>query len=156
MKITNIITSLIIIALMGGSLAYAEIPFAKHQIDGDFDGASGAYAIDIDDDGDIDVLGTADYADDICWWENDGSENFTKHTIDSEFDGAISVYAIDLDKDGDVDVLGAALEADNICWWENDGSENSPSIRRRSLMIILTELGMSALSIWMAMAILMS
>ena len=123
MKIT-IITSLIIIALIGGSLAYAEIPFVKHQIDGVFDGASDAYAIDIDGDGDIDVLGTALYADDVCWWENDGSESFAKHTIDSSFDEAIAVYAIDLDKDGDVDILGTAREADDICWWENDGSEN--------------------------------
>ncbi|KPJ73734.1 hypothetical protein AMJ52_03305, partial [candidate division TA06 bacterium DG_78] len=79
--------------------------------------------IDIEPDGDIDVLGAA-YGDGITWWENDGNENFTEHTIASDFSSAWSVYAIDIEPDGDVDVLGAAFVADDITWWENDGNEN--------------------------------
>jgi hypothetical protein len=78
----------------------------------------------VDGDGDVDVLGAANNADDITWWENDGSENFTEHVIDGDFGYASSVYATDVDGDGDVDVLGAANSADDITWWENDGSEN--------------------------------
>jgi len=100
------------------------ITFLKHTIDYAFDGAISVYATDVDGDGDVDVLGIADLADDIAWWENDGSQNFTKYTIDGSFSGASSVYAIDVDGDGDVDVLGAAELADDIAWWENDGSEN--------------------------------
>ena len=53
-----------------------------------FDGAHSVYATDMDGDGDMDVLGAACFADDITWWENDGSESFTRHTIDGDFDGA--------------------------------------------------------------------
>jgi len=97
--------------------------FTKHTIDDDFSGASSVYATDVDGDGDVDILGAARGADEICWWKNDGEENFTKHTIDDNFDGAYDVYATDLDGDGDVDILGAAQNADDIVWWENEGSQ---------------------------------
>jgi hypothetical protein len=112
------------IAVTIPSASYAQINWAEHVIDGFFNGACSIYAIDLDSDGDIDVLGAANLANDITWWENDGSENFTEHTIDDSFNGAWSVFAIDLDSDGDIDVLGAANAADDITWWENDGSEN--------------------------------
>ena len=98
--------------------------FTEYTIDDNYDGAISVYAIDLDNDNDVDVLGTAWEAGEIVWWENDGNENFTKYTIDLYFSGAAAVYAIDLDDDDDVDVLGAAYEADEITWWENDG--NSP------------------------------
>ncbi|KPJ70531.1 hypothetical protein AMJ52_09830 [candidate division TA06 bacterium DG_78] len=102
----------------------AQIGWTEHFIADNFDGALPVYAIDLDDDGDIDVLGAAYHDDDITWWENDGNENFTEHTIADNFDGANSVYAIDLDDDDDIDVLGTAHDADDITWWENDGDEN--------------------------------
>jgi len=104
--------------------AQAPIPFIEHTIDGSFSGACSVYATDVDGDGDVDVLGAALYANDITWWENDGSEHFTEHTIDGNFNGAHSVYATDVDSDGDMDVLGAAWLADDVTWWENDGSEH--------------------------------
>jgi len=80
----------------------------------------------MDNDGDMDVLGAAGVADDITWWENDGSESFTKRTIDGDFDTAQTVFATDLDGDGDIDVLGAAQAADDITWWEND--DDAPTL----------------------------
>jgi hypothetical protein len=127
------ITMLVVMLLpqRGSSLApsaptLGRIPFTEHTIDGDFLNAKSVYATDVDGDGDVDILGAASVFDDeaICWWENDGSQNFAKHIITSNFDMAYAVYAIDVDGDGDVDVLGAALAADDIAWWENDGSEN--------------------------------
>jgi hypothetical protein len=102
----------------------AQINWTGHLIGGNFEGAYSVYAIDLDGDGDVDVLGAAYLADDITWWENDGSENFTQHTIADNFDGAYSVYAIDLDGDEDIDVLGMAFYAGDITWWENDGNQN--------------------------------
>lgn len=89
-----------------------------------FDGATAVFSMDMDGDGDSDVLGAAANANDITWWENDGSEGFTAHIIDGSFGGADDVYAADLDGDGDTDVLGAADGAGEIAWWENNGSEN--------------------------------
>jgi len=105
----------------GESRSRTSPTWSQHTIDGSFNGASFVYAVDINGDGDLDVLATANTADDITWWENDGSESFTEHTIDGTFDGARSAYAIDLDDDGDMDVLGAADQADDITWWENLG-----------------------------------
>ncbi len=99
--------------------------WTEHTIDTLFDGANSVFAIDLDDDGDVDVLGAAFYADEITWWENDGNENLTEHTIDSTFEGASGVFAIDINGDNDIDVLGAAGWPDHsITWWENDGNEN--------------------------------
>ncbi|MDP8285894.1 MAG: FG-GAP-like repeat-containing protein, partial [Candidatus Electryonea clarkiae] len=98
--------------------------FIKHSIAADFGEFMDAYAIDMDDDGDIDVLGVTGNDDDIAWWENDGNQNFTVHTIDDEFEVAYDVYAIDMDIDGDMDVIGAGRDEDEIVWWENDGNQN--------------------------------
>ncbi len=100
------------------------VSFAEHIIDTNFAGAHSVYATDLDSDGDVDVLAVGFYADEVAWWENDGSQGFTKHVVDSNFDGAYRVHATDLDLDGDVDILGAARDAGDITWWENDGDEN--------------------------------
>jgi len=100
------------------------IPFIEHVVAENFDGAQGVYAVDLDSDTDLDILGAAYIDDKIVWWENDGSENFTEHIITESYSGAYSVYAIDLDEDGDTDILSVALIADDITWWENDGSES--------------------------------
>jgi hypothetical protein len=105
------------------------IHWTEHIIDDYFQSAKSVYSEDIDNDGDMDVLGAAYHADDITWWENvDGlGTAWNEHTVDGNFDGARSVYAEDIDDDGDMDILGAAsLDDNNIIWWENaDGSGTS-------------------------------
>ena len=106
----------------------AGIYWTEHTVDGSFGGASSVYAIDVDGDGDVDVLGAARLADDITWWENsDGTgTSWIEHTVEGSFNEAISVYATDLDGDGDIDVLGAAHNVNDITWWENtDGTGTS-------------------------------
>ena len=100
------------------------LTFTEHTIAGNFDGANSIYATDMDNDGDMDILGTALFADDITWWENDGNQNFSEHSIALNFNGANSVFASDMDNDGDIDVLSTACFADDITWWENDGNQN--------------------------------
>lgn len=96
-------------------------------LDAAFDGAEWVAAVDIDGDGDLDVLGAAFDANTIAWWENtagDGSA-WTKITIDAAFTGARSVDAADIDGDGDLDILGAAATDDTIAWWENTAGDGS-------------------------------
>jgi hypothetical protein len=104
--------------------------FTKHTIVADFNDAISAFVADMDDDGDVDVLGASYEDDDICWWENlDGSgTRWTEHPIDTLFDGANSIYAIDLDKDGDMDILGTGAICSEVVYWDNDGSENFTKI----------------------------
>ena len=85
--------------------------FSKNTVANNYNGAADIYASDLDGDGDMDILGAAQVADDITWWENDGDESFTKRTIDGSFNGARAVHAADVDGDGDIDVLGAAETA---------------------------------------------
>ncbi len=96
--------------------------FTEHSIsinaDGGSDGGIEVYALDLDNDGDLDVL-SASYDDDkIAWYENDGSENFTEHIISLKANGAYSVYALDVDGDGDNDVLSASSLDNKIAWYE--------------------------------------
>ena len=68
------------------------------------------FGIDLDGDGDVDVLSASQYDDTIAWYENlDGSGgSWSYHEISTAADGARSVFGIDLDGDGDVDVLSAS------------------------------------------------
>ena len=53
---------------LGTAGARTDPSWTKRNIDTSFDGATAVYAIDVDGDGDIDVLGAADTANDITWW----------------------------------------------------------------------------------------
>ncbi len=89
------------------------------------DGAACVYSVDIDGDGDMDVLSASSIDDKIAWYENtDGSGTFgTQQVITTVADNAKSVYSVDLDGDGDMDVLSASYSDDKIAWYENtDGN----------------------------------
>lgn len=98
--------------------------FTEHIITDSLNKASSAYAIDLDNDSDIDVLSAGAGGDKIAWYENDGNQVFDEHIITSNADGARSVYAADLDGDTHIDVLSASYEDDKIAWYRNDGSQN--------------------------------
>ncbi|MEW5986607.1 MAG: FG-GAP-like repeat-containing protein [Chloroflexota bacterium] len=97
------------------------LTWTLHTISSFFDGARQVRAVDLDADGDVDVLAAGYDADDVTWWENDLGDGltWTTQTIDGAFDGAIAVYPADVDDDGDLDVLAGALNADDVTWWEN-------------------------------------
>ena len=80
-------------------------------------------AVDVDSDGDIDLLSASSGDNKIAWYENDGNQQFTSYTITSTAIAATSVFAADMDGDGDTDVLSASLDDDKIAWYQNDGPE---------------------------------
>lgn len=98
---------------LGGSLPISTTSNAVRDIAG----------VDIDEDGDLDIVSASAGDDTIAWHENSGGGQFLKHTISSTSDSAQSVFPIDLDGDGDVDVLAASALDDTVAWFENDGDE---------------------------------
>ncbi len=82
---------------------------------------STVYAVDLDKDGDTDVLAGYQDTDEVVWYENDGL-TFTRHVIASNTNGVKSVVAGDLDSDGDIDVASVSYVDDKVAWFENDGA----------------------------------
>lgn len=103
-------------------------------------GSSGISLVDLDLDGDVDVLYTNGDAFDyipslprpwhgVQWLENRGELEFTYHRL-ADFAGAFSATAADADNDGDLDVFVVSMFADwsdpeaaSIAWLENDGNQ---------------------------------
>ncbi|HNB50531.1 MAG TPA: FG-GAP-like repeat-containing protein [Anaerolineales bacterium] len=96
--------------------------WSPHVIDDAINGPVSTVTADIDGDGDLDVLGASNLAQEFSWWENtDGQGTFSidQQVIGANFDNAESVYAQDLDQDGDLDVVGAAQNDNTVVWFEN-------------------------------------
>lgn len=101
-------------------LSCAAVSTTTNNIDQNFIGASALYPVDLDRDGDMDVIGVATGGNEVAWWQNNGSQVFTKWSIDAAFNGANAVFAVDIDSDGDMDILAAG--GTNVSWWENTGT----------------------------------
>lgn len=101
-------------------------------------GSSGISVVDLDLDGDPDILYTNGDAFDyippgprpwhgVQWLENKGGLKFTYHRI-GDFPGAYAANAVDVDRDGDLDVVVVSgfndwgkPDARSMIWFENDG-----------------------------------
>jgi len=101
--------------------------FTPHEIaGGDFSMIDiyKAISIDLDRDGDMDVLAVSREDGKVTWFENNGRTFFTAHTISDSAGGPKDVFAIDMDGDNDIDVLSAGFWGNRINWYENDGNQN--------------------------------
>jgi hypothetical protein len=98
------------------------VVWVKHVITSELIGAVTGCPADIDNDGDIDVLGTGQSSDDVIWWENQGGDPpvWGRHDIDLEFAGAWPAHADDIDGDGCTDVVAGGADADRIKWWHSE------------------------------------
>ncbi len=94
---------------------------ARQIITAEADGAQDVYAVDLDGDGDRDILSASTNDQCIAWHENlDGEGDFgERRIITQEADGACSVFCADLDGDDDLDLLSASYGDDVIAWYEN-------------------------------------
>jgi len=85
------------------------------------DCAASVYAVDLDGDGDRDVLWSSagECSRDIIWYPNDGTGHFgSPQVVDTEL-RASDVHPADLDGDGDLDLLALG---NTINWYANDGA----------------------------------
>ena len=100
------------------------IQWVEFLVDGNFIGAHRVQAIDMDNDGDYDILGAGYIGHQVAWWRNDGGNpvSWAKQPIGYGVQNACVAYAIDLDKDDDLDVIATAQGGNEISWWRNDGN----------------------------------
>jgi len=95
--------------------------WAETLVSDTFSGPRGATTGDMDGDGDLDIVATAEDNDAINWMENldgDGT-SWAKRQITNDFPGAADVAVGDLDNDGDLDVAAVSPIDDDITVWEN-------------------------------------
>src|SRR5690606_26407389 len=122
--------------LGGGGFEQIELARAPHPMFG----STSLRAVDLDQDGDIDLLFTNGDAFDlqtdpkpyhgVQWLENLGNMEFAAHDI-GRFYGAVATAVGDIDGDGDLDIVASSWvnywrdpARHTLVWYENDGHQN--------------------------------
>ncbi len=77
-----------------------------------------AVPVDLDEDGDEDIVAAAQDDNSIYWFDNDGSESFTKKTITSSLQSVLGVAVSDLDGDNDFDIVAGDHHRGTVYWYE--------------------------------------
>ena len=92
----------------------------KHVVSGGVNNGWELFPVDLDRDGDMDILSASHWYDGLYFWENtDGiGLSWTGHSIGNET-GVRSVHAADIDNDGDLDVACCIMEEKKVSWFEN-------------------------------------
>ncbi len=83
------------------------------------------FPVDLDQDGDMDILSAKWDDNGLNFWENvDGAGlSWAKHSVGDYWAYGVSVHAADIDSDNDMDVVYCNSEGREVSWWENvDGS----------------------------------
>jgi hypothetical protein len=120
---------------------------SRAVISNDADGATSVFGVDIDGDGDVDVVSSSAYDGTVAWYENvNGLGTFGEpQVITREASGANSVVAADVDGDGDMDVLSASSPDNKIAWYKNLNGAGSFSGQ-----LLITDLVDGATSVYAA------
>lgn len=78
---------------------------------------------DIDNDGDLDLIGGDDNPGTLFYFENVGSGNYSEGVVIDDNNGYFDVKVTDFDLDGDLDIVTADRSvSQGVYWYENDGS----------------------------------
>ncbi len=80
--------------------------------------------VDIDNDGNKDIISASWSNNRIDWYKNNGDGTYASPRLidNANMTKAISLDHADFDKDGDMDIVAAANGDDRVGWYENNGS----------------------------------
>ena len=112
-------------SLFGDAIAWYENDggsspqFSEHFISTLVEGANSLSVVDLDADGDLDVLTASIFDSTIAWYENDGGDfpSFSERVVTNFAAGAQAVIAADIDLDEDLDLLAASQIDSTIAWY---------------------------------------
>ena len=105
----------VMLMLLGFFHSAFPFKFTMVQLAGSSNNTCAVYVVDLDKDGDLDILSADKAWGRISWHKNNGSVSFTQYII-GEDDNMGAVSAVDLDNDGDLDVVTPST------WFENKGT----------------------------------
>ncbi len=97
--------------------------WTRYEIDANFLNVMSLEVIDINGDGNVDVLASGWNAHQIAYWTSDGNQQpeWTKHIVKQEFYNAHDAHAIDINNDGRIDIIGcAAYEGKITAWYQQE------------------------------------
>lgn len=89
---------------------------------GEIDGSRFIQIIDIENDGDFDIMAASIAGNSIVWWENQRT-SWSFNVLTDDFENASSVFPGDFNGDGLVDIAGGASIEAELRWWRNGGGQ---------------------------------
>ncbi len=123
---------LILGIILSSIFSFGQIGFEENIILSSITGVynpSKAITIDIDNDGDLDIVASSERDNKISWYKNDGLGNFEQQRVITQIAHDVQdIFAADIDGDNDLDLIsanGSLNNFDSITWYENiDGLGN--------------------------------
>jgi hypothetical protein len=97
--------------------------FTTHTLVSKGKSAWGLAVVDVDGDGDLDIVSPETQDNRLVWHENLGNSNYATHVISSSATNSRYVVGKDLDQDGDMDIIASNSGGNAVVWYENDGNQ---------------------------------
>ncbi len=98
--------------------------FTEHLASGLVNGPKDVGVVNVDGDGDLDLVAVSFLGDEVVWLENNGSEVFTTHVAGATPRGPVAVDAADRNGDTYIDLVVGCFDGDQLVSFANDGAEN--------------------------------
>lgn len=81
-----------------------------------FYSAKSVSVADLNNDSEPDIIGSADVADDIIWWDNNGGD-WDANYITTYFNGSARTDIVDVNYDDQLDVIGTGWQGNEVSYW---------------------------------------
>jgi hypothetical protein len=98
--------------------------YTEHVASGLVNGPKDVGVVNVDGDGDLDLVAVSFHDDEVLWLENNGSEVFTTHVAGATPRGPVAVHGADRNGDTYIDLVVGCFDGDQLVTFANDGAEN--------------------------------